>query len=152
MKKINSTKSTYSKKIAITEKVTMTNNPSNGKPYSFVIAPGMSGESFPIFKEEFKHQIEAAKVELQFEDEIAVEAVGLSSEKAIISDNTKKFMLCFRIKESNWCFALPVRSLYLQTINTALAMYYQNKIDDNKSGGHCEYKIAMFYQEETNSI
>ena len=152
MKKNNSIKSTYSKKIAITEKVTITNNSSNGKPYSFIIAPGMSGESFPIFKEEFKHQIEAAKVELQFEDEISVEAVLLPSERAIISDDLKKFMLCFRIKESNWCFALPVKTPYLQTINTALAMYYQNKIDDNKSGGNCEYKIAMFYQEETTSI
>jgi hypothetical protein len=142
---MSTTTSKISKRIAITSKVTITNNPSIGKPYSFIIASGMSGDAFASFKAKYKNQIEAAIVELQFEDEIRVEAMELPSEKVIITDDSKKFMLCFKYKDSKWVFALPVRFPYFQSINVALAMYCQNMIDDIKSGNQCEYKIAMFY-------
>lgn len=51
----------------------------------------------------------------------------------------KRFLACFKFKDSHWCRALPLKRMYLQTLDGVIKDIERMKKDPiNKD---CEYKI-----------
>jgi len=60
----------------------------------------------------------------------------------VIRDANKCYIPMFKYNGSNWCFALPIKSMYLMTIADAKKSIEHQKNDPATRKFKCEYKIA----------
>ena len=60
----------------------------------------------------------------------------------LIRVSGKCYIPMFKYSGSNWCFALPVKTMYLMTMNDALKSIETQKNDPNTISFKCDYKIA----------
>lgn len=60
----------------------------------------------------------------------------------LIRDKDKRYIAMFKYENSHWCFALPIKTMYLQTIPQVKKDIQKQKEYDISKGWKCEYKIA----------
>lgn len=60
----------------------------------------------------------------------------------VIRQEDKKYIYMFIYSGSHWCFALPVQSMYLQTLDKVIKDIERQKKYDKERGWQCAYKIA----------
>jgi hypothetical protein len=59
-----------------------------------------------------------------------------------IRQPNKCYIPMFKYSGSDWCFSLPVRSIYLMTIQEAYKSIQRQQQDPNTRHLDCEFKIA----------
>lgn len=60
-----------------------------------------------------------------------------------IKDVSKSYIVMFKYDEGQWCYALPIKSMYLQTIASCKYDIFQMQERNNDKGYSCEFKIAQ---------
>lgn len=58
----------------------------------------------------------------------------------VIREAGRCYIPMFKYPELNWCFSLPIKTMYLQTIEEANKLIEKQKSDPVSKG--CEYRIA----------
>ena len=53
----------------------------------------------------------------------------------------------FKYEFSKWCFSLPIKTMYLMTLEQAKETIEKRKNDPNTRGYKCEYKIAKIVNQ-----
>lgn len=60
----------------------------------------------------------------------------------IVLNSEKCYMPMFKYAGGNWCYSLPIRNMYLMSLDEANKSIELQKIDNDKKKFKCEYKIA----------
>ena len=69
------------------------------------------------------------------------------SSNIVIRQPKKCYIPMFKYEFSKWCFSLPIKTMYLMTLEQAKETIEKRKNDPNTRGYKCEYKIAKIVNQ-----